>query len=233
MALPTLLLTRPEASAQAFAATLDPVVLTSVRLLIAPLMVIVGTDTAPDLGNVRGVIFTSANGVSFAPEGKGRPAFCVGAQTTRRAIENGWAAQMAGTCAQELIATLCKMRPPAPLIHLGGEHTIGDIAKTLTVAGIETGHLTLYRQQLMPLSAEAKEALRGTSILPVFSPRTADQLVTEASGNLGSSYIIALSDSVAKRFAGEKLSQCLILPSPQAIYMRKAVEKLCLDLRLP
>ncbi len=233
MALPTLLLTRPQASAQAFAATLDPAALMSVRLLIAPLMRIVGTGAAPDLENVRGVIFTSANGVSHAPEGKGRLAFCVGAQTTRRAIEHGWAAQMSGTCAQELIATLRKARPAAPLIHLGGEHTVGDIAQTLTADGIKTEHLTLYRQRLLPLSTKAKEALHGPTIFPIFSPRTADQLVTEAGGNLESAHIIALSDSVAERFTGEKLSQCLTLPSPQAIYMRKAVEKLCLNLSLP
>ena len=233
MALPTLLLTRPEASALAFATTLDPAALASVQLLIAPLMQIIATGIVPDLQCAQGVIFTSANGVHHAPEGEGRLAFCVGAQTTKIAVEHGWDAQMSGRCAKELINTLRKTRPDAPLVHLGGEHTVGDIAQVLTADGIETRHIALYHQQLFSLSAEAKDALKGPTILPVFSLRTAQQLVAEAKGNLRFAHIIALSDSLAVPFAGEKLMQCVILPSPQAIYMRKAVENLCLDLSLP
>lgn len=233
MALPTLILTRPQASAEAFAASLDPAALGSVRVLIAPLMRIVSMGPVPDLENACGVIFTSANGVSHAPKGAGRPAFCVGAQTTKHAIEHGWAAQMSGTCAEDLVATLLQARPAAPLVHIGGEHTVGDIAQTLTAADIEVRHVAVYRQQLLPLTPEAKEALQGLTILPVFSPRTARQLVAETKGKLAFARIIALSDSVAAPFAGENLSQCIILPSPQAIYMRKAVENLCLDLSLP
>ena len=233
MALPTLLLTRPAASAEAFAATLDPAALASVRVLVAPLMQIASTGALHDLENVEGVIFTSANGVRHAPAGMGRPAFCVGAQTTQCAVDHGWNAQISGNCAKELIAKLLQKRPVGPLVHLGGEHTIGDIAQTLTAGGVETNHIATYRQQLLPLSEQAQDALVEPSILPVFSPRTAEQLLSEAQGKLEFAHIIALSDSVAAPLAGEKMAECIILPSPQAIYMRKAVEKLCLDLRLP
>ena len=230
MALPTLLLTRPQASAEAFVASLDPAAVASVRVLIAPLMRIEPIGDMPDLSNTAGVIFTSANGVEHAPAGAGRPAFCVGAQTTKRAISHGWDAQMSGACAQELIVALLSAPPSGPLIHLGGEHTVGDIAEKLSDGGIETRHIALYRQQLLPLTAEAKQVLKGPTITPIFSPRTAQKLVSEAKDNLGFNHVIALSDSVAAPFLGEKLSQCLILPSPQAIYMRKAVENLCLAL---
>lgn len=233
MALPTLILTRPKASAEAFAAALDPAALRSVRVLIAPLMKIESTGAAYEIDTARGVIFTSANGVAYAPMGDGRPAYCVGAQTAKRASERGWAARMAGTCADELIAFLCADRPATPLIHLGGEHTVGDIAQRLTSAGIETAHVTLYHQHLLPLSEEAKDALNGSAILPVFSLRTAEQLVTEGAGQLRFSHVIALSDSVARPFDGENLLNCHILSSPQAIYMHKAVENLCWELSLP
>jgi uroporphyrinogen-III synthase len=230
MALPTLLLTRPAASAEAFLATLDPVAISSVRILMAPLMCIVGNGALPDLEDIAGVIFTSANGVRHAPDGMGRPAFCVGAQTTQCAIDHGWNAQFSGRCAQELIATLLTARPDAPLLHLGGEHTIGDIAQTLTASCFKTNHIAIYRQQLLPLNAQAQEALLGPAIVPVFSLRTAEQLVAQAKGKLELAHIIALSDSVAAPFVGAKVAQCIILPSPQIIYMRKAVENLCLDL---
>lgn len=233
MSLPTLLLTRPRGGACGFAAALDSSARAAVHVLIAPLMEITGTagECVPD--NIKAVIFTSANGVEFGPEGQGRPAFCVGAGTTYQARLRGWDAVQAGKTAQELITTLRGIRPQVALVHLGGAHTIGDIAQTLTADGIEARHMSIYHQRLLPLEAEARAALKSPCIVPVFSARSAAQLVSEATGHLGFAHIIALSDSVAAAFRGEKLARCLIIPSPQTIYMRKAVETLCLDLSLP
>lgn len=233
MALPTLLLTRPHENAEAFAASLDPVARAGVRIVIAPLMEIVGTRVAPEMEPTAAAIFTSANGVLFAPRGQGRLAFCVGARTTEQARIAGWLATQAGNTAQELIANLSASPPAAPLWHLGGEHTIGDIATSLTAVGIVTRHVTLYHQALLPLDPAARNALEHPSIVPVFSRRSAQQLVDEAQNILGKAHIIALSDSVAAPFAKETCAECFILPSPQAIYMRKAVENLCLTLSLP
>lgn len=233
MVLPTLLLTRPMQSAQAFAAALDPSVVSSVRLVIAPLIKIVTLDFLPTLDGVGGVIFTSVNGVASAPEGLGRIAFCVGAETTKQANARGWNAQMVGANARELIKTLCDLRPKSPLLHLGGEHTVGDIAQSLTSEGIETRHVALYQQQLLPLGHAGLAALKGPAIVPVFSTRTAQNLVNEAKGNFDSAHVIALSEAVAAPFDGEKLAQRVILSSPKVIYMRKAVENLCLTLSLP
>jgi uroporphyrinogen-III synthase len=233
MILPTLLLTRPRESAEAFAETLDPAARAAVEILIAPLMEIAGTGAQPDVGETAAVIFTSANGVRFAPTGAGRQAFCVGTQTTRQARAHGWLATQAGDTAQELVTSLRRDPPDAPLWHLGGEHTIGDIAETLSSAGIPTRHIMLYHQQLLPLSAAARKALEHPCIVPVFSPRSAQHLVAEAKNRLSRAHVIALSDSVAQAFQGENTAQCLILPAPRAIYMRKAVENLCLDTSLP
>lgn len=234
MAPPTLLLTRPYESSHAFAASLDPAALAGVRVLIAPLMGIKGTGNLPDLDRARGVIFTSANGVLHAPDGAGRRAYCVGAQTTQQAMAHGWQAEHHGDTAQELLASLQSAPPEAPMLHLGGEHTRGDISATLTAAGIRTDHIALYAQTLLPLEPQALGALDdGPCIVPVFSPRSASHLVHQAAGHLAQAHIIALSDAVAAPFWNENIAQLLELPAPQTIYMRKAVENLCQTLCLP
>ncbi|WP_298859023.1 uroporphyrinogen-III synthase [uncultured Sulfitobacter sp.] len=232
MSLPTLLLTRPRGASCGFVAALEPAARKAVQVLIAPLMEITSVGAKPVPEEIQGAIFTSANGVDFGPEGQGRLAFCVGARTTAEARRRGWDAEQAGRTAIELIAALRKVRPSIGLVHLSGEHTIGDIADTLTADGIETVHVPIYQQNLLPLEPAARQALAGPCIIPVFSHRTAKQLRAEASGLLEFAHIIALSDSIAAPFEGEKLASCVILPSPQTIYMRKAVETLCLNLSL-
>jgi uroporphyrinogen-III synthase len=233
MALPTLLLTRPVASAKAFANSLNPSVLSRVRLVISPLLEISGTGIIPSLAQVGGVIFTSANGVLHAPKGEGRPAYCVGAQTTAEATAHGWTAHQMGDTAQELIAAICADPPECPLLHLSGRHTRGDIAQTLTNAGIATERVTIYEQSLLGLDAAARLALQGPCVVPVFSPRSAAQLAKEAHGKLDQAYIIALSDAVAGPLAGENARNLTVLPAPQAVIMREVLENLCLNLSLP
>lgn len=230
---PTLLLTRPTASAQAFAALLDADAVSKVRIVISPLLKIVATGCVPPIGATQCVIFTSANGVANALDGAGRTAFCVGAQTTDQASKRGWRAVKSGETAQELVQALTAQPPDAPLLHLAGVHTRGDIAQTLSARGILTTHCALYNQVLVPLSEMARAALRGPCIVPVFSPRSAEQLVNEAAGQLGQAHLLALSTSVAAPFGGESIANLFILPAPRTIYMCKEVEKLCLALSLP
>jgi len=225
----TLLLTRPHHSAQAFAAGLSEQARARVDVLIAPLMEISGLGVAPDLSGMAAVIFTSVNGVAQAPRGQGRQAFCVGTRTTAAAKAHGWDASQAGDTAAELIETVKQNRPIGPVLHLGGRHTRGQIADRLTLAGIPARHIALYDQKLLPLSPQADVALKRRCIVPVFSPRTAQNLAQLARGALQHAHIVALSKAVAEPFQGENLAELFILPQPHAGYMRKAVENLCLN----
>lgn len=230
---PVLLLTRPRISAEAFAGALDPIALDSVNVVIAPLMEVLSTGRSEILAVGQEVIFTSSNGVLHAPDGQGRIAYCVGAQTTKQAIARGWNATQLGQTARELIAALCNSPPKGGLLHLGGTHTLGDIAQTLTSNGINTRHIPLYDQRLLVLKSEAFLALEGQCIAPVFSLRTAERLVREATGRLGNAHIVALSEAVAVPFYGETTAELLILDNPQAVSMVKAVENLCRILSPP
>jgi uroporphyrinogen-III synthase len=233
LARPVLLLTRPRESAEEFAASLDFHALAGVNVVISPLMEIVSTGSKVSLGSEQAVILSSSNGVLHSPDGAGRIAYCVGAKTTKRAIARGWDATQAGNTAQELLVTLRALDPKRELIHLAGVHTRGNIAQTLNQNGIRTRHIALYDQRLLPLGSDAVLALSGPCIVPVFSPRTGEQLFQEAGGCLKNAHIVALSEAVAEPFRGEKTARLLILGIPRAVYMGKAVEKLCRALSLP
>ena len=233
MTLHPLLLTRPRSSAQAFVQTLSEAARARLQVVIAPLMEIVTTNVTSQIGTGESAIFTSANGVAFAPEGSGRRAFCVGVQTTRHAKDRGWHALQAGDTAQQLIETLLANPPAGPVIHLGGVHTRGDIVQTLSDAGMHARHEALYDQQLLTLSEAGYAALNQSCIVPVFSPRSAEQLAAQAKGKLTCAHIIALSEAVAAPLRGESCANLTVLPAPQAVYMVKVIEKLSLARSLP
>ena len=69
---PTLLMTRPLSASERFVAQFTPELLAKVDVLFAPLMQITATDRVSDIGPEMSVIFSSANGVRFAPKGQGR-----------------------------------------------------------------------------------------------------------------------------------------------------------------
>ena len=91
-----LLVTRPVADAQALAAELEA---RGHSVICAPVIEIVTKpDAAPELTNVKGLAFTSANGVRafgpFAPVARHLPAYAVGPQTAA-ALARHWVYQCA------------------------------------------------------------------------------------------------------------------------------------------
>ncbi len=222
---PVLILTRPAPNAYAFLDMIAPVLLARVTVLISPLLRISGTGTPVDMQGIDGVIFTSANGPAFAPEGGGRTAFCVGAKTTQAAEAKGWRAQMLGQTADELIEAVINKRPKGPLLHISGQHQRGDIARRLSDAGIKTTAVNVYDQTLLPLTPQAKSALTGGKpcIAPLFSPRTATQFARECD-DLRHVIVIALSPAVADALGDKHPQQLLIADEPTANSMRLVLE---------
>jgi len=225
MTKPVLILTRPAPSSAAFAQSLPDAVLSRVDLLISPLLDIGPVGARISLEGIAGVIFSSANGVAFGPEPADIPAYCVGARTTEAALARGWRARLAGPDADSLVARLIRMTPPAPLMHLSGQHQRGDIALRLTQAGLPTQAVTVYDQALVPLSPQAKQALQsgGPCIVPLFSPRTAAQFGREAQGARRIT-VIALSHAVAAALGDLVPQRLMIAPEPSGDFMRSTLE---------
>lgn len=179
---------------------------------------------------VSGLIFTSANSVNAAMSlgvDRSLPAYCVGPATTGTAKGSGWAAQMVGATAEELVANLLKLRPESPLLHLRGEHSRGNVAERLTELGLTTLEQPVYQQRLLPLTPEAQDAANGAVpvIAPLFSPRTARQFADVWMGT-APLWLAAISEATAEPLGSIAFRRLKIAKEPTPKKMSKAVKKL-------
>ncbi len=220
----TVILTRPQDASKGFwdAFCAD---VTGVEPIISPLLEIVPTGLTPDVTPYQGVIFSSANGVAYGGGAFDLPAFCVGDVTTQKARDLGWAAQTAGATSQDLVSALLDQAPKAPLLHIGGRHRRGDIAKKLTQSGILTHTVDVYDQRLCPLTDQAQSALRGERpvIVPLFSPRTAGQFAEQAEIQ-APVHFVAISQAVLDEVAGLPYVSAHISEAPDAFSIRVTLQ---------
>lgn len=229
MTKPTLILTRPVDSAERFAQELSMNMKARLDLIFSPLLEIIDLHVTVDLTGYAAVIFSSSNGVRFAPDGGSRVAYCIGEKTTGAAQRRGWEASLAGSTAEQLVHNLTKNSTVGPILHLAGVHQRGDVAGMLKAAGIDVDKVILYDQRVLLLSPEAQHAISSDKpcILPVFSPRTASSLanhITDAQHVTA----IALSASVAAPLAGLPFKKVLISDAPTAAAIHKTIENLML-----
>ncbi|WP_295311290.1 uroporphyrinogen-III synthase [Roseobacter sp.] len=223
----SLLMTRPEGSNAGFVGMLPPRVRSAVEVIESPLLSIesLGGTAAP--GPQEEALFSSSNGVRFAPPGDGRRAWCVGARTTASAHDAGWEAVHAGDTAADLIRRILAERPAADLVHLSGAHTRGAICESLQAAGLRARRIVLYDQQLLSLSPAARALFDQPRqvIVPLFSPRIAVRFVAECPAP---EQVIAvfLSDAVAAGTGQTAFLQRITAGTPDAVSMAASIEKL-------
>lgn len=178
----TLLLTRPRAASERFAAEIAARGV-SIEVLVAPLMEIVQLDVAPPVAAGAEIIFTSSNAIAAAGPGAGRRAWCVGSRTAEVARDAGFDATAAGACADELVASLLAHRPAGPLVHLRGRHQRGDVVERLREAGLSATSQVVYDQvERAPDEVFASALSRSPLIVPLFSPRSAELFASAALG---------------------------------------------------
>ncbi|MDJ0821546.1 MAG: uroporphyrinogen-III synthase [Paracoccaceae bacterium] len=216
--LPLLLMTRPRAASERFLAELS----TECAPILSPLIGFTVTGPLPDLAGVRGVIFTSANGVAAYQALGGPthfPAFAVGAATAAAAREVGLEVTSADGDAEALIAMISQRHPQGPLLHIRGTHGRGDVAARLTALGVPTQAAILYDQPEIPATEAAKTALSGTRpvVAPVFSPRTGALLAKlPVKAPL---LVAAMSEAVVKSLAPLHIRESSIAERPDAASM--------------
>lgn len=212
-------LTRPRAQSQAFAATLPPTILP----IISPLIEIVALPDAAPVDRNRTLIFTSANGVeTYArrTRGDGQPALCVGDRTTKIAEKAGFNARSAKGSADDVIAMAASL--PGPFTHVRGVHTRGNIAPRLRAIGKEIDECVTYDQRALSLTETALAALQLPCIVPLFSPRSAELFII-ACPSAPSAHLICMSHAVEKNIPKQEFKGISTIEKPTSQEMRKAV----------
>ncbi len=196
-------------------------------------MQIVCLNTPVEMEEKAASLFTSANGVRFAPPALRRRAYCVGERTTDAAREAGWDAEYAGPDAEGLIDYLNVTRPSVPLYHFCGVHVRGNIVERLSTSGLIARKITIYDQVLLPLSAEALAAMSSDqrTIVPLFSPRAAAHFATEAPSN-SRVRVVALSASVAGPLKKIRRFETVVAAEPTLQSMLTEIEILAQKRRL-
>ena len=178
-------------------------------------------------------IFTSSNGVRFAPPSLGRRAYCVGERTTAAAQKAGWDSVCAGQNAQELIKYISDLSPTGELYHLCGVHLRGGVVDALVEIGLKAQRVVLYDQVLLPLPPAALAALKSETltIVPLFSPRAAAHFAALSPVNAKIT-IVALSDAVALAVQNISIFEKVVAAEPTAKSMLIAIENLVSSHRL-
>ena len=232
---PTLLLTRPQKDAQAFAQEVlshQP----AAQILISPVLTITPIGTLPDLSAYAAVVFTSRHAVAcfvHAPIPKKMTCFAVGEATAEVAKKLGFSVINSAGAAQDLILLVQKTGAAGPLIHPHGQHARGQIATTLTKKGIPCAECVIYDQIETPLSIQARALLTQPQALlvPVFSPRSA-RLLQRYGPLPNGSEIIAISQTVAACFSTQPHIKTTVACHPNRGAMLKAVLRRFQDMML-
>ena len=221
---PTILITRPAADAERFLAMLE-VEAGSFEAIIYPAFGFEEIPTKKPHFDVA--VFTSRTGVSYAPEGKGRTAFCVGDATAQSASDAGYVSLSANGSADELVELILRQAPTGSLLHIRGEKSLGNVTERLVVQGINCSELIAYRKVRNSPPASLADSVRTASqlIIPVFSAETVS-ILSEWALPLEGCVVVAISDIVAHSALGIKPSEVVVSESPDMCGMAAATRRL-------
>lgn len=232
------LLTRPAAQADRFAADLRARFGVKVEPVTSPLMEPEFLLTDWPEHDYACLILTSETGVEAAVRlreaGRTLPrrAICVGDRTAAVARAAGFDAQSAQGDAEAVIALILAGDDLGPFLHLRGKEARGDIAPRLAAKGRAALAAVVYDQREAPLSDEARSLLAGDQpvLVPLFSPRSADLLV--AQGPFAAPLlVVALSPAVAVRAEALGAVRMLVAERPDSAAMMEAIAALIHDPR--
>ncbi len=212
----SLIITRPEAQSESFAAEIAARWAGPLNIVISPLLRII--PLTPDIGAVDELIFTSANGVEAAQRlniPNGLRAWCVGDRTGDLAKAAGFVPHVGPGDADGLVDTIIANKPKGRLVHLRGKHARGAVKDRLREAGLDCEDFVTYDQQPQMLNKDAQLALDAQEpvIFPLFSPRTAT-ILRKQGPFCAPVHVIALSKAVADAFGSDTARQVTVAMRP-------------------
>lgn len=229
LARPILLVTRPGAGAERFAARFRERFGDDWPIVISPLMRIGQIEA--DIPPADAVIFTSQHavaGLAAREVGAGRVAYCVGQRTAEAARAAGFTPVTGPGDAQALGELIAAEKPRGRLLFARGEEVAFDLAKWLDTAGIETEQVVLYRQEPVPPSDAALAALKGDApcLIPLFSPNAARRLCEILLVKTAPLWAATMSESVANACENPGFTAIQVAPRPDVEGMLDAIATL-------
>jgi uroporphyrinogen-III synthase len=227
------ILTRPAEQGARFAKNVRDRFGSAVAVIESPLLAPLFLQPLIPPERWTAVIFTSATAVAalghFGRVAAALPkkAYCVGDRTAEAARAMGFDANSAQGNAAALCALIRDAHETGPLLHLRGEEALGDIAKELNLAGIETHEAIAYREVAQTLTAQACTVLSSDRpvILPVFSPRTGTILAHELATfpRLAPLVMVSISPATARPLDDVKSRYRFVADHPDAPSMLTAI----------
>ncbi|MEM1430330.1 MAG: uroporphyrinogen-III synthase [Pseudomonadota bacterium] len=226
------MMTRPAPASARFAALAERRLGRFGQVVISPMLEIVPLMPAPEIPAEAALAFTSENAVRIAAtrfDPTGRPAWCVGDRTADVARQMGFAARSAGGDAAALADLLGEDAPDKEILHLSGVHQTGDLAERLALKGLRARRVAIYDQRPLPLSSEARAALKAPTpvALPLFSPRSAALTRTALPNETQARLLLPfLSPAVARAWAeggSDPRWRSAVAPTPDAEGMLRAL----------
>lgn len=220
---PIVLLTRPKAQSERFAAQIDR---EGAQIVIAPLMEI--TAVAADFPAHDGdLVVTSENALRTLPDVYRKPGtvvWCVGRRTADVAQDLGFEAISADGNADDLYDLLMQRETPRPLLHLTGEHQASQ--RLQDIPGLK--QVVTYRQEALPPDPHVAEYLRGEVplIVPLFSPRSARLFWQAYPTHQAEMHVVAISAAVAEACTETSATKIVIAARPDGDNMKKMVADL-------
>ncbi len=181
---PLIWIPRPHEDADQMASALTGI---GARPLVAPLLSIVFSDEEPDLAEIKGLLFTSANGVrAFANASGDRtlPVYAVGPRSAEVARETGFTSvSVAGGNVDLLADHVAASRSPSDgmLLHIAGTERAGDLVQALEKHGFAVRRQVFYSAEAATeLPEDVLHALQTRTLdaCAIFSPRTASLIVS-------------------------------------------------------
>lgn len=229
------LVTRPRAQGQAFAARLKARFGGAINITQSPLLEIRLLDADLSLQGVGWLLFTSANGVrGFAALSERRdiPALCVGDRTAQMAATLGMTVESAAGTVDDLL-DLARARACASgggsgdaFLYLRGATVARPLVKMMRDAGLKAREAVVYEQVALSLTSEGRALFDGRRkvIVPLFSPRSA-RLFIEASQGLDTTAacIVCISRNVAEQFDSERLDQIRVASAPNSLAVEREI----------
>ncbi|MCK0140114.1 uroporphyrinogen-III synthase [Aliiroseovarius sp. F47248L] len=210
----TLVLTRPEQSADQLLDQISESFGPEVPIVCSPIMKISPTGVWPDFVGTDLVIATSVHAIHGPLDGK--PVFCVGARTADAAQQAGGDVRHCALDAASLLAWMETQPDPGNVLYLRGSHVATDIPAALAKLSIRARAAQTYRQDDLPLTDAARKVLEGErpAILPLYSPRSA-RLVGQTLSLVGERlHVITISDAVAEVWRTETGGSCVVVAEP-------------------